>query len=619
MAGKLAVRPGRLVDLVSRHDELGSRRSARSSGHFMMATDAQAASSNSAAPVVIVGAGPVGMTLALDLGSRGVPTIVVEQSMHTTTNPRCNTTNARSMEFYRRLRLSDRIRRTGLPVDQPTDMVYTTSLSGWELTRFEFSSAQEVLDGTAHEFAEWPTPELQHRISQIYLEPILDQEMQRYASVRVLRGFAVETVLQNASGAQVTARNVSTGDVLDLDADYVVACDGGQSVVRRALGVPLTGDSQVGERRLSIYFRSDSVELPQGRPGWRYLWRGERYHGAIIQLDGKSLYLCHARVPEHEELADADTEVAMREAIGYDVSHEELDVVRWIPRRLVADRFRVGRVVLAGDAAHVWLPDGGFGMNTGIGDAIGLGWRLAAIHAGWGTETLLDDYTFERRSVGEATSGAAKAIGQEMLRLTALTADPRLREDSADGAEIRAQAGELIQQVDRKQWYSKGVQFGSRYVNSPGLIDGGHGDHDSGAIGSIDEYEPSIAPGSRLPHYWTDGRAECVFDLLGQGMSLLVVGDIDFGAPEFEDAAQCSGVPVTVIRLPDDAREAYELPLVLVRPDWYVAWSGPQAPEDWSALFATLSGQNRSGTSPEPAFGESLPPKPRVVGRVGQR
>lgn len=538
------------------------------------------------------------MTLALQLGARGVPVVLLEQSLETTINPRCNTTNARSMEYFRGLGLADRIRRVGLPLDHPTDMVYTTSLTGYELARFEFSSARQAMDGTAPEYMEWPTPELQHRISQIYLEPILDRELRRYSSVRVMRGWQMESVTQDGDGAEVTARETASGACVRFRGQYVVGCDGAASKVRRGLGIALAGDSQVGERRLSIYFRSDAVKLPAGRPGWRYLWRGERYHGAVIQLDGSSLYLCHARVPDHEELADADADLAMREAMGFDVPHEKIDVVRWIPRRLVADRFREGRALLAGDAAHVWLPDGGFGMNTGIADAVSLAWRLAAVHSGWGTEALLDDYAFERRSVGEATSDAAKTIGKEMVDLSVRVADPRLRAATDEGDTLRREVGQLIKQVDRKQWFSAGVQLGSRYVDSPGVAPGSAGEARP-SIDSISHYEPTVEPGSRLPHLWTDERAECVFDILGQGYTLLRIGAAgQDSVAELARAALIAQVPLTVIDLPAEAASVYDQPWVLVRPDWCIAWSGAHQPGDWMALLRRLAGFDRTPSLP---------------------
>lgn len=528
------------------------------------------------------------MTLALDLGSRGVPVIVIENSHRTTSNPRCNTTNSRTMEYFRRFGIANRIRRAGLPLTHTTDMVYMTSMSGYELTRFEFSSARQVLDGTAPEAAEWPTPELQHRISQIYLEPILDQELARYSSVRVLRGVAFESLEQIGDSVHVRARRDS-GALLSFSAEWVTGCDGGASLVRKSVGASLGGDAHVGEKRLSVYFRSNEVPVPGERQGWRYLWRGQRYHGAILQLDGSSLFLCHARVPENEPLEMADPDVAMREAIGYDIAHEKLDVVRWIPRRLVADRFRIGRVVLAGDAAHVWLPDGGFGMNTGIADAMALGWRLAAIHEGWGSDALVDDYAFERRSIGEATSAAAKTIGTEMVEMSRVLANPVLSHESVEGEHVRHQAAALIQAVDRKQWYSKGVQFGQDYAGSPG-IPSDEGDSLEGlGIARIDEYTPSVRAGTRLPHRWLDERTLCVFDLVGQGWTLLCVG-VDVPAAVMLDTVD---VPLTVAALPAEAADTYERRYVLVRPDMHVAWSGDELPADMPGRLRRLCGFGR--------------------------
>lgn len=540
--------------------------------------------------VIVVGAGPVGLTLAAELGARGIDTLVLEQNPTTTDNPRCNTTNARSMEYFRRLGVADPIRRAGLPLDHATDVVYCTTLTGWELTRFPFSSAQQIFDRTAPELAEWPTPEPQHRISQIYLEPILEEHVRGYASVEIIRGSRVTAVVDH--GGRVEVRAEASGVETVVTADYVVGCDGGASTTRRAIGARLQGDSQAAENRLSVYFRSAELArefAAAERPGWMYWWYGPRLKGSFVQLDGKGLYLCHARVPDGTAPEDLDEDEVLRAALGRDMELEKIQVVRWTPRRLVADKFVDGRIVLAGDAAHLWLPLGGFGMNTGIADAVGLGWRLAAVLAGWGGPDLLDAYEVERMSVGEATSRAALKIDRDMATIAR---DPALHVDDAEGARLRTEVGARIAEVDRQQWHSQGVQFGARYAESPGIV--ADRVHAPGAIDRIDHYRPSVAPGSRFPHAWLpDGGS--VFDRLGRDFTLVRTrGD----ATPFRAAAERLGIPLTVLEIDEPVVTEEPLGLVLVRPDLYVGWSGDVAPGDVDRLFRTLVGaESRSPLS----------------------
>lgn len=557
-------------------------------------------------PVVIAGAGPVGTCLALELGRRGVSTLLLESALETTTNPRCNTTNARSMEYFRRMGLAETIRRAGLPLGHATDVVYCTALLGDELTRFEFSSAQQILDGEAHEFGDWPTPEPQHRISQIYLEPILHAELSRLPSVEVRRGLEVVGAVQRGDTVVAQVRDVGSGAEHEVTGRYLVGCDGGASVVRRSIGATLQGDGKAAEERLSIYFRSPELahELASRRPGWMYWWYGEQLRGSFVQLDGAGLYLCHARVPEHLTPDELDVDEVLRTAVGRPVEHEKIQVIRWTPRRLVADYFRSGRILLAGDAAHLWLPLGGFGMNTGIADAIGLAWRLAALLGGWAGDRLLDDYETERQSVGEATSQAALKIDRDMKEIGR---DPEFHASSTRGQELRLEAGRLIEQKDRQQWYSQGVQLGSRYVDSPGVAATEPIPAGAAPFGDIGTYVPSADPGARFPHAWLDDGTS-VFDLLGPEFTMVTtddhagqpgdgarIGDVEEEARALLATADELGIPMTWLDLRGrGVQDVYRRRMVLVRPDMFVAWSGDRAPRRGGDVLAALVGRTEA-------------------------
>jgi FAD binding domain-containing protein/aromatic ring hydroxylase-like protein len=347
---------------------------------------------------------------------------------------------------------------------------------------------------------------------------------------------------------------------------------------------------RVAEQRVSVYFRSPELHrlLSERRPGWMYWWYGPKWRGSFVQLDGRELFLCHSRVPAGLDPQDVDPDEVLEAAIGKLVAHEKIQVVRWDPRRLVANRFQDRRVMLAGDAAHLWLPLGGFGMNTGIADAMSLSWRLAANLQGWGGSRLFHDYERERQSVGEATSRAALKIDTDM---TTIGRDPGLHEDSDRGRELRSRAGELIELTDKKQWHSQGVQLGARYADSPGIAaDETDAPAGRAAIGEIDVYVPSASPGSRLPHYWRpDGCS--VFDALSPGWTLLRAGHRPPACQSLIDAAAARHLPLLVLDLPEDeAVAAYKRGAILTRPDMFVAWSGDSEPDDPAELLDGLLG-----------------------------
>lgn len=541
--------------------------------------------------VLIAGGGPVGLTLAMDLGWRGIRCTVIEPRTGAPGNPRCNTTSARSMENYRRLGISDRIRQAGLPGDHPTDVVYTTSFTGHELTRFELPSSGEVMMRTNTISKDWPTPEPPHRICQLFLEPLLASHAEEYPSVTMNRGWSLELFQTTATDVRALVREESTGRTREVTASYLVGCDGGHSIVRRSIGSTLHGDDQVGDRRVSVFLRSSHLaQLDRHGPAWMYWFYGPEHWGTIIALNGRDLFLCHLRVPVGMEPDDLNVTEGLRAAVGQDFQYEILQIVRWTARRLVADKLRSGSVLLAGDAAHLWIPTGGFGMNAGIADATALSWRLQALLQGWGGGRLLDDYAWERRLVCEQTSLAAAKLDGDMY---GLARDARLHSDDASASELRADVARLIQRIDRKQWYSLGVQMGYSYLGSSGIaseatID--ESDRVDGGQWQIDRYDERPQLGVRLPHCWlNDGSS--LFDALGSDFTLLCVAQPASATKEFARAAVRAGMPLKLLEISDQSAVGiFGRRLVLVRPDQHVAWLGRRMPAEPDTLLRELLG-----------------------------
>src|ERR1700733_1178825 len=315
-------------------------------------------------PVIIAGGGPVGLTLAMDLGWRGVPCLLFEERVPAEPpNPKCNTTNARSMEHFRRLGCADELRAAGLPGDHPTHVLYVTRFAGHLLGRLNLPPSSMRLQDRGALDEGWPTPEPQHRISQIFVEPILYRHAMTFPGVEIRRGWRLENFSQRDGEVSVEAVELASGRRETHRARYLIGCDGGRSTVRRKLGIELNGIDVIG-RTVSVYFRAPKlIEHDRNGPAWMYWVVNKDQSGNVIALDGKELWLLHLAVPAYKDFDDIDLEVAIPAALGIKVPMEILGVERWTSRRLVADRYREGNVFLPCDAAHIWIPLGGFGMN----------------------------------------------------------------------------------------------------------------------------------------------------------------------------------------------------------------------------------------------------------------
>ncbi len=530
--------------------------------------------------VLIAGGGPVGMTLALDLGWRGISCLVVEQSTGAPRNPRCNTTAARSMEHFRRLGVANRIRAAGLPSDYPTDVSYRTRFTGPEIVRFKLPSSSAVRSGEWHDDELWPTPEPQHRIAQIFLEPILIEHAAEFSSVKVARGTRLVGFSQDESGVRAEVEDVATGAVRTVEADYLVGCDGGKSLVRKSLGFRFEGVGGIN-KALSLFYRSAAMRGLNDRPAWTTYSFNPDGISNIIAIDGRDRWLNHNFFPlDHDTSVDEPGDLLAR-TLGAEIDYEELGVVRWTTRRLVADRYRDRRVLLCGDAAHIWIPMAGFGMNAGIQDAAELAWMLSAVLHEWGGRGLLDAYQLERRPVGDQISRAAEAIGRGLFGIDARDVEA----PGTEGARARREIGSVIEAADRRQYNPVGLNFAYHYWGSPLIAS-----ESKPPPLQIDAYQPSTLPGCRLPHFWR-GPNRSIFDDLGRDFTLLRIGDRSRCGERIVAAAAARRLPMTVLDVPEpEGRRLYEKQLVLVRPDQHVAWRGDTEPDDPSALIDRIRG-----------------------------
>jgi 2-polyprenyl-6-methoxyphenol hydroxylase-like FAD-dependent oxidoreductase len=532
-------------------------------------------------PVLIAGGGPVGMTLALDLGWRGIPCLVVEQTFGAPANPRCNTTAARSMEFFRRLGVADRIRSAGLPITYPTDVAYRTRFTGPEILRFELPSSSLVRSGECRDDELWPTPEPQHRIAQIFLEPILIDHAATFPCIQVARGTRLISFSQHQDGVRAELEDVTTGALRIVEADYLVGCDGGKSLVRRTLGVGFEGVGAL-HQAVSLFYRAPAMQGLIDRPAWMTFSFNRDGIGNVIAIDGRDLWLNHNFFPRDHDTSHEDPRQLLKQTLGAEIDYEELGVVRWTMRRLVATRYRDRRVLLCGDAAHIWIPMAGFGMNAGIQDAADLAWMLAAVLQGWGEPKLLDAYQLERRPIGDQISRAAEAIGKGLFNIDR---DDRLEEPGESGVRARAEIAKIIEAADLRQFHPVGLNFAYHYSGSPLVAR-----EAEPPLLTIDAYSPTALPGCRLPHFWR-GPDHSIFDDLGANFTLLRVGDHPPTGGSIREAAAHRGVPLKLVDVPEEAgRRLYQKRLVLVRPDQHVAWRGDTAPAEALALIDRVRG-----------------------------
>jgi 2-polyprenyl-6-methoxyphenol hydroxylase-like FAD-dependent oxidoreductase len=540
------------------------------------------------ASVLIVGAGPVGLTLAMDLALRGIDVTVVEtRRAGEPPNVKCNQVSARSMEIFRRLGLAAKIRDTGLPAEYRNDVVNCVSALGAELSRIRLPSRAGRVRGEKGDDGHWLSAEWGHRINQLHLEPLLFAHASAQPRIRILNRTQFEGLSQDEDGVTAFARDLDTGKPVTLRSRYLAGCDGGRSMVRHAIGAELTGLAMY-QKVQSTYFHAPKLKsMLKGEPAWMYLAFNPRRCGTLMAIDGREHWLIHNFLYNDEpEYDSVDRDWAIRNILGAppDFEYEVISKEDWVGRRLVADKFQDRRAFIAGDAAHLWIPHAGYGMNAGIADAENLAWKLAAVLNGWAAPALLDAYEAERQPITDQVSHFAfKMAKQISAQRREISAD--IERDDAIGEAMRAKIGRETYDLNVQQQCCGGLNFGYFYAGSP-VIAYDDAEHPAYSMGS---FQSSSVPGCRAPHFWLrDGRS--LYDALGDGYGLVRFAS-DVPIDGLREAARLRGVPLTLLDVDDaEAAALYARKLVLVRPDRHVAWRGDLAPDNALALVDVLRG-----------------------------
>jgi 2-polyprenyl-6-methoxyphenol hydroxylase-like FAD-dependent oxidoreductase len=527
--------------------------------------------------VVIVGGGPAGLMLAIELGCRNVPCIVLEEDAGPPDFPKANATSSRTMEHFRRRGFSKEVRALGLTADHPQDIVYCGRFSEPELTRFKIPSRQEVADRSAFgDYGEdtWPTPELPHRAQQMMIEPVMRLQAEKYSSVEMLCGWRANSFEIDADGVTVSIKSTENDESFDIRGAYMVGCDGPRSFVRKSCGIVYEGHTDgdrdfFGGQMLSVFFSSKNLySVLNKKKAWMYWAVNSVQRGMLVSIDGVDKFLFALQLKPGQTVESVDYRAAAFSAVGAEFDLDLIGIAPWFAGfTLVAEKFAKERVFIAGDAAHLFTPTGGMGYNTSVDDAVNLGWKLAAVIHGWADEKILSTYESERKPIAQRNTAFARAMADNIGKIKV---PPAAEENSPEGDAARVALGAALNHHVRTEFNIPGLQLGLRYDHSPIVA------AENSAIpdDKPNSYIPSAKPGGRAPHFWIEGKS--IFDSFGLDFTLLCLGKggrSDIALWEKQFAAHGVPLHVTWCELVEASR-LYEADRVLIRPDHHVAWRG---------------------------------------------
>lgn len=547
--------------------------------------------------VVIIGGGASGLLSAIELGRWDINVILVDDKQGPSSHPQANANSARTMEHYRRLGFADEFRARGMPADHPTDVTYFSTFGTYEIARFEQPSRARALEIAAtHEtLGTWHTPELPHRCSQLYLEPLLVEQAKSHSSVDLRFGWSCVDLTLESDHVVAEIEDVATGERRFVRAAWLLACDGPRSSMRGKLGISLSGRGGVvrdflGGQMVSVLLRAPDFRRDVSvRPSWQHWSLAPGRRSILTSINGVDSYSGHVQLALGEDISDTEAFRRVTEAFGVETKVELISATRWTAgNHLVAETYRSGRALLVGDAAHVFTPAGGMGYNTGVDDVANLAWKLAAVIHGFGDPGLIDTYEQERRPAALRNMAFSTAVADV---IGSLDVPNDIDEPTESGEAGRVALREQLLALAQFEFDIPGIQLGLTYDGSRLVVpDGTQPPPDDANV-----FLPTACPGARLPHLWLrDGRA--LFDALGKGFTLLVLG-ATADVASFVRSAAVLRVPLTVVRLEDEPEaNILEAQAVLVRPDQHVAWRGEPDTADTDHLLATVLGHAKGAT-----------------------
>ncbi len=494
-------------------------------------------------------------------------------------HPKMNQVGNRTQEFCRRWGIGQQVRDLSIPEDFPRNIHFLTTVTGYELGRYEFPARQDVVQPYS--------PEFMQRCSQIWFDPLLRDVAADMPNVTQLFYTRLDRFEQDAEGVTAFVTDTESGEDKIIRALYMVACDGAESAIRDELGIELIGDQSLSFN-INVFIKSSdhAALFPKGRATMQWMFNEAGMWADIVSINGKDLWrLSIMKLLLGTEITEAEAADYIRKAVGQDLEFEIYSILPWMRKRVVAERYQEGRIFLAGDAVHQMSPTGGFGMNTGIQEAVDISWKLATVLAGWGGDKLLATYDTERRPIAQLITNEG---ARNFTQFAKLPIGPEIDQDTPAGEAFRKEFTRILYDLRMDREYdTDGIVLGYRYEGSPIIVPDGTPEPEFDVM----NYTTTARPGHRAPHAWIgDGEDKSTLDLFGRGFTLLRF-DPTVPIDALVAAAAERNMPLVVEDIDQaDIAEIYARKLVLVRPDDHVAWRGDTCPDDCLSVIDTIRG-----------------------------